>query len=156
MTKSVIFGFIFILVFAATAVSVETGGAGYTGSGNCQPCHQEIYDVWASSKHAEAFKVEEASRKCNGCHTTLDGKFTIGPFANLDDEQVKFVLTFIKNSGNIQKVGKELNMSYPTVKNRLGKVQEALGFTVSNEDILTMLKNDEISIEEAAKAITKE
>ena len=94
--------------------------------------------------------------ECNGCHTALDGKFSIGPFANLNQEQITFVMTFIKCSGNIQKVGKELSMSYPTVKNRLGKVQVALGYNAPNEDILTMLKNDEITLEEATNAILKD
>lgn len=92
--------------------------------------------------------------ECNGCHTTLDGKFALGVFANLDSEQSEFVLMFLRNHGNIQKVGKELGVSYPTVKNRINKVLKALGQDMPNEDILTMLKNDEISIDEAVKAIT--
>ena len=93
--------------------------------------------------------------ECNGCHTTLDGKFALGVFSNLDSEQTEFVLIFLKNHGNIQKVGKELGISYPTVKNRINKVLKALGQETpnENEDILTMLKNDEISLDEATAAI---
>ncbi len=91
--------------------------------------------------------------ECNGCHTTLDGKFAPGVFSNLDSEQTDFVLIFMKNHGNIQKVGKELGISYPTVKSRINKILKALGQDTPNEDILTMLKNEEISIDEAVAAI---
>lgn len=91
--------------------------------------------------------------ECNGCHTKLDGKFAPGVFSNLDKEQTEFVLKFLKNHGNIQKVGKELGISYPTVKNRINKILKALGEDTPSEDILTMLKNDEISVDEAVEAI---
>ena len=52
--------------------------------------------------------------ECNGCHTKLEGKFAPGVFSNLDSEQTEFVLIFLKNHGNIQKVGKDLGISYPT------------------------------------------
>lgn len=105
---------------------------------NCPVCSKEYY-----------IKTLE----CNGCHTTLDGKFARGVFTNLDKEQTEFVLIFLKHHGNIQKVGKELNISYPTVKNRINKILKELGLSTPNEDILTMLKNDEISIDEATEAI---
>ncbi|MBN2879749.1 MAG: DUF2089 domain-containing protein [Clostridia bacterium] len=91
--------------------------------------------------------------ECNGCHTKLEGKFAPGVFSNLDAEQTEFVLLFLKNHGNIQKVGKDLGISYPTVKSRINKVLKALGQDTPNEDILTMLKNDEITIDEAVDAI---
>lgn len=93
--------------------------------------------------------------ECNGCHTTLEGKFAPGVFSNLDKEQTNFVLLFMKYHGNIQKVGKELGISYPTVKNRINKILKVLGQDTPDEDILTMLKNDEITMEEAIEAISK-
>jgi hypothetical protein len=64
------------------------------------------------------------------------------------------VTVFLKNRGNIQNTGKELGISYPTVKSRLDDSLKAMGLYVENEsDILEKVKSGEISIEEAAEII---
>jgi hypothetical protein len=69
-------------------------------------------------------------------------------------------LVFIKNAGNIRQIEKELNISYPTVRKMLDSVILNLGFeqiAVSNpltrSEVLEMLKNDEISFEEAEQML---
>nr|HPO60929.1 DUF2089 family protein [Exilispira sp.] len=76
-------------------------------------------------------------------------------------EQLLFVKTFIRNRGNIKEVEKELGISYPTVRNKLDEVIEALGYTieqkddyqVKRKDVLARLERGEITSEEAIKML---
>ncbi len=101
---------------------------------------------------------------CNHCKTILEGNFAPCKFCKLPPEQLEFVEVFIKNRGNIKDVEKELNISYPTVRNRLDGVIQALGYKVEHHDsneaerkqlILTELEKGEISPQEAAKRLRK-
>ena len=66
--------------------------------------------------------------RCQQCGTGLEGVFHLNKFDRLSREQLRFVDVFIKNRGVIRDVEKELNISYPTVRNRLDEVIRALGF----------------------------
>jgi hypothetical protein len=74
---------------------------------------------------------------CSNCDTTIEGHFvggSAGPFSQLTPEQVQFVLTFVKCEGRFNRMEDELNLSYPTIRNRLFEVIRALGFDVGKED----------------------
>lgn len=93
--------------------------------------------------------------RCTSCGTKLEGNFSSGAFSNLNDKQLRFVTVFLKNRGNIQNTGKDLGISYPTVKSRLDDALKAMGLFVENEsDILAKVKSGEITIEEAAKILS--
>ena len=53
--------------------------------------------------------------------------------AQVRDYQLRFVDVFVKNRGVIRDVEKELNISYPTVRNRLDEVIRALGYDAAAE-----------------------
>jgi len=93
--------------------------------------------------------------RCEGCGTRLEGSFSAGRLSNLNDKQTNFVETFLMYRGNIQKVGRALGISYPTVRNRLDEILDVLGLSSEEDDILTRLQNGEISVEEAAALISK-
>jgi hypothetical protein len=74
------------------------------------------------------------------------------------------MLIFIKNRGNIKEVEKELDISYPTVRNKLDDLIELLGFPVSREqedyksarlEILEKLGSGELSATEAAERLKR-
>ncbi|SHH51899.1 hypothetical protein SAMN02745135_01058 [Caloranaerobacter azorensis DSM 13643] len=96
---------------------------------------------------------------CNYCNTTIEGKFSLCKFCKLNDEQKYFVEVFIKNRGNIKEIEKELGISYPTVRNKLENVIEALGYSpkytpkIDKKEILTKLSTGEITAEEAVKLL---
>lgn len=92
--------------------------------------------------------------RCSSCGTKLEGNFSAGAFSNLDEKQLHFITAFLRNRGNIQNTGKELSISYPTVKNRLDQALETLGLYKSNEDIFEKVKTGDMSIEEAVKIIS--
>lgn len=85
----------------------------YKAPGRCPICNQEL-------------TVSRLS--CPQCNTSLEGKFSTCRFCQLPAEQVEFVEVFLKCRGNIKEVEKELGISYPTVRNRLEGVIQALGF----------------------------
>ncbi|HLJ66100.1 MAG TPA: DUF2089 domain-containing protein [Chloroflexota bacterium] len=64
---------------------------------------------------------------CRGCDTTIEGAFHLGPLQRLSGDQIRFVEAFIRARGSLKDVGAELNMSYPTVNNRLNDILIALG-----------------------------
>jgi hypothetical protein len=65
---------------------------------------------------------------CNDCNTTIESRFTGGPFSQLTQEQLEFVETFVRHEGKITRMESELGLSYPTIRNRLHDVIRALGY----------------------------
>ena len=99
---------------------------------------------------------------CNDCGTRIEGHFQLCRFCRLTEEQKSFIETFMKCRGNIKEVEKELNISYPTVKNRLEDAANALGYNNTKDysppfsetsqqrkEILEQLESGEISVEDA-------
>ena len=71
---------------------------------------------------------------CRECDTTIEGRFITGPFANLTPEQVEFVEIFIRNEGKLIHMENDLQLSYPTIRNRLHEVIRALGYELGKGD----------------------
>lgn len=98
--------------------------------------------------------------QCNDCKTKIQGEFPLSKFDYLSSEEQDFALVFLKNAGNIKQIEKELNISYPTVRKMLDSVIQNLGFeqtTISNPltrtEVLELLKNNELSFEEAEQIL---
>lgn len=76
---------------------------------------------------------------------------------------MNFVEVFLKNSGSIKAIEKDLNISYPTVKKLLNEVLNTMGYDVSDDinskdslkrqEILDKLAAKEISYEEATNLL---
>ena len=64
-------------------------------------------------------ELQVKALQCPSCHTTIDGKFDLPLLALLSREDQAFIISFIKHSGSLKKMSKELNLSYPTVRNKL-------------------------------------
>jgi hypothetical protein len=96
---------------------------------------------------------------CRNCGTALEGRFGLGKLFELTPEQRRFVEIFVRCEGKISRVEKELGLSYPTVRNRLEEVIEAMGYPVDEpqppdgearrQEILERLARGEITSEEA-------
>lgn len=71
---------------------------------------------------------------CPSCDTIVEGRFTAGHFANLSQEQLDFIVTFVRNEGKLNRMEDELNLSYPTIRNRLHEVIRALGFEPGKDE----------------------
>lgn len=101
---------------------------------------------------------------CRNCDTSIEGHFTLGRFHGLSPEQLHFADTFIRCEGKINRVGEELNISYPTVRARLHDLIRAMGYevreeepapvkTVDRQGILAELASGVITAEEAARRL---
>lgn len=82
---------------------------------------------------------------CDHCDTTIEGSFNsaTGPFSQLNAEQVQFILTFVRCEGRFNRMEDELNLSYPTIRNRLYEIIRALGFEPGKEEAPVKLTLEE-------------
>lgn len=88
---------------------------------------------------------------CPSCETSLEGSFAPGgsalqeafspeqlrsllPFSRLNQEQLFFVLTFVRCEGRFNRMEEELGLSYPTLRSRLDEIIRALGFEPAREE----------------------
>lgn len=103
---------------------------------------------------------------CEESGVTIRGRFEIPRYCRLDEDQAKFLETFLKCRGTFSVVEKELGISYPTVRSRLDAVLQALEIVPVKEEeaakraaaeslkqehnkIIDQLERGEISPEEA-------
>jgi len=93
---------------------------GYKAPGKCPVCNEEL-------------KVSRLT--CHHCSSSLEGEFDTCKFCQLPPEQIEFVEVFLKCRGNIKEVEKELGISYPTVRNRLDGVIQALGYGIERPEL---------------------
>ncbi|MBL7715549.1 MAG: DUF2089 domain-containing protein [Bdellovibrionales bacterium] len=104
----------------------------------------------------ERVKLRESS-------IAIEGHFELPPLAQISMEDQVFVAAFVKTHGSIKEMEKLFGVSYPTVKGRLNRISEALGFGVpsgapsseSRMEILARLERGEISAEDAANELKK-
>ena len=116
-------------------------------SGNCPTCGRQMV---VTEYH------------CPECMVDVRGKFTAGGLGGLSEKQIDFIKIFLSCRGNIKEVEREMGISYPTVRNRLGAVILALGLTPAQEqqeaeertEVLDRLEKGEIDAEEATKLLS--
>jgi hypothetical protein len=100
----------------------------------------------------------------------IRGRFEIPRYARLDDDQTRFLETFLRCRGMLNSVEREMGISYPTVRTRLDALLAALDLAPIKEEpkkdksaekkkqILAQLERGEITADEAKtklKAVDK-
>lgn len=103
-------------------------------------------------------KVKINRLKCTKCNTTFENEFYLNDLNKLNQKEAGFVISFLKNEGNIKAMEKEYNISYPTVKARLNAIKGKLGVKEAKDslDILDKLYNGEIDIDGAIGLIKED
>lgn len=95
---------------------------------------------------------------CRSCDTAIEGQFDAGRLGRLDRDQIDFVETFVRCEGKLNRLERELGLSYPTLRARLTEIISRMGYSVGPESaaseidrhrILDQLAAGEISSEEA-------
>lgn len=81
--------------------------------------------------------------ECRHCDTKIQGRFISGPFAGLSMDQLEFVELFIRNEGKITRMQEELDLSYPTIRNRLHEIIRALGYEPGEDEVDPGLNEEE-------------
>jgi hypothetical protein len=61
---------------------------------------------------------------CKTCDTNVEGLYELPLLAQLNGEEQKFVISFLKSSGSIKEMASQMGMSYPTMRNMLDDLIE--------------------------------
>ncbi len=93
----------------------------------------------------------------------IEGSFELPPLAQLPMEDQVFIGAFVRSHGSIKEMERLFGVSYPTVKNRLNRLSEALGAVLgvetrpqpSRTEILDRLERGEITAQEAAEELRR-
>jgi hypothetical protein len=103
---------------------------------------------------------------CRACSSSIEGQFDPGPLGRLTAEQVAFVETFIRCEGRLNRMEREIGLSYPTLRLRLADIIRQMGYavepetpTLSDEDrhrVLDLLASGEIDSAEAMRRLEGE
>lgn len=108
----------------------------------------------------ESVTLHATKIECVDCNTIFEGKFDIPSLLKLPGEDLQFIIDFVKCSGSLKDMAARQNISYPTLRNRLNALIEALAnLEVQREgsrtEILQLLENGKISAKDAAKMLQK-
>ena len=92
----------------------------------------------------------------------VEGQFELPPLAALSAEDQVFVAAFVRSHGSIKEMERLFGVSYPTVKIRLNRIGEALGFAAPEvrppapkKEVLDRLARGELSVEEAIEEMKR-
>ena len=64
--------------------------------------------------------------KCTNCQMQMRGEFQSGPLAALTNDEMAFTKVFLSARGNLSEVERILGISYPTIRNKLDEINNAL------------------------------
>jgi hypothetical protein len=83
--------------------------------------------------------------ECTRCDTKIEGHFQSrsNPFTKLNPDQQQFLLTFVQCEGKFNRLEEELNLSYPTLRNRFNEIVQILGFQPVKADQASKPNEDE-------------
>jgi len=93
----------------------------------------------------------------------IEGKFELPPLARISAEDQVFIMAFVRCHGSIKDMEKIFGISYPTVKNRLGRITQQLQFVEtfpfssepSEEDVLSQLERGDITVDDAIERLSR-
>jgi hypothetical protein len=69
------------------------------------------------------------SLQCPDCGVELRNTFKLSTFGRLDEEQMNFLLSFLRHRGNLKNLQEEIGLSYPTARKRLEELLVTLEIT---------------------------
>ena len=105
-------------------------------------------------------KLQVTKIECLDCSTQFTGQFEIPSLLKLSAEDLQFVFDLVKCSGSLKEMGAIQGVSYPTLRNKLNALIDALANIDmqregSKEEILKLVEEGKISAVEAAKMLAK-
>ncbi len=105
--------------------------------------------------------VVERVRLASG--VAIEGSFDLPPLAQLALDDQVFIGAFVRSHGSIKEMERLFGVSYPTIKNRLNRLSQALGAALGVEteprppaaDVLDRLERGEITAAQAAEELKR-
>lgn len=79
--------------------------------------------------------------KCKKCDISIDGDFEENIFSKLDENKIEFLLSFIKNRGNLKLVQKEKGVHYFKARDTLNDIIKDLGLEEEEKVMLDIFNN---------------
>lgn len=73
------------------------------------------------------------SMHCTACETTITGDYALPALMRLEPGELAFVLEFVKSSGSLKEMARRMELSYPTVRNKLDDIIAHLKTTEQDE-----------------------
>lgn len=74
----------------------------------------------------DSAKLSITEVTCDSCGTQVRSRYSRCPFCALTEEELAFLLLFVRSRGNLKDVEKTLGVSYPTVRAKLDDLVERL------------------------------
>ena len=71
-------------------------------------------------------QLKVKSMICENCGTEVHGKYDLPVLARMSVEDQDFIVKFVKSSGSLKDMAKQLGLSYPTVRNLLDDIIEKI------------------------------
>ena len=104
--------------------------------------------------------VHVTNIQCVDCKTVFSGQFEMPTLLKLSQDDLQFVVDFVKCSGSLKEMAAKQNVSYPTLRNRLNTLIEVLEHLDIQQEsskaaILQMVEDGKISAKDAAKMLMK-
>ncbi|MDF7800596.1 DUF2089 family protein [Pontiellaceae bacterium B1224] len=104
--------------------------------------------------------LEISELTCRACDLTIRGSVQLPRLARLSSSDCQFIELFVLSGGSLKQVGKHMNLSYPTVRNRLDKVIENIqqldeSKKAARAEIIAALERGELSADDALEQLNK-
>lgn len=77
--------------------------------------------------------LEVSSLSCTKCETLITGSYNLPIFLKLNQEDQDFILNFVLLGGSLKAMAKQLDRSYPTVRNKLDNIIDDLNKLMQHE-----------------------
>lgn len=96
---------------------------------------------------------------CEHCKVSFSGSFDSSWLSAFSESQLEFIKLFLLVQGNLKELQNQLNLSYPTVKNRLTEIVSVITKKTPAPDkvtdILQDLEEGFINVDEAINMINQ-
>ena len=71
-----------------------------------------------------------AKMHCDTCRTEVNGSYELPLLARFPEKEQQFILEFVKSSGSLKDMARQLEISYPTVRNLLDDLIKKMEHTL--------------------------
>lgn len=100
---------------------------------------------------------------CTSCGTELSGRFASCPYCSLTAQDRRILHTFLVSRGNMRELARDLEVSYPTARQRFAELLARLGLEDAaeragagpdREEVLRRLAAGELDLDEATAILS--
>lgn len=78
-------------------------------------------------------QLKVAQLACENCDTTVSGLFALPTLLQLPPDEQDFIMQFFLTSGSLKQMAQQMNISYPTVRNKLDDIIEHIKVLQTND-----------------------